>query len=288
MNFPADTSFRGNGDFRSVSSSEIMPRRFPLEMMDVSAKINRLELTRDLCELESFVLSSNYVSPQEFHSSDPLNIPHRPEPLPLPREISLPKEMPLSLPLPLPQETYFQDRVDFSVEPPPRPECLSEKKDNWEAKYGYVEKEVPREPEVPKQETPSVPAPPVFSMPSANLKIDPSRDYLSMLASTPAVPLPPPKPQKIAGGPVLACEMNREKRGTAKKGQNTIPTWMWTLLSFGGCGTACGAIILGQSFLGMPLAPPILNLGAAVMVSGCVMFLTAGGFSLTKKLTAPC
>lgn len=62
-----------------------------------------------------------------------------------------------------------------------------------------------------------------------------------------------------------------------------MPSWMWTLLSFGGCGTACGTVIYVQKLVGMPISPTILNLGLSVFVSGCAMFALAVGLALTRK-----
>lgn len=62
-----------------------------------------------------------------------------------------------------------------------------------------------------------------------------------------------------------------------------LPSWMWTLISFGGCGTACGAVILAQKFVGMPISAGILNLGLSIFVSGCAMFALAGGLAFTRK-----
>lgn len=61
------------------------------------------------------------------------------------------------------------------------------------------------------------------------------------------------------------------------------PSWIWTLISFGACGTACGAVIFGQGCLGMPISPAIWNLGASVFVAGCMMFAAAGAFALKRK-----
>ena len=239
--------FDRRGDFRTDVSSETLPPRLALGMMEAGAKINRLELTRDLCALESFVLSPQSAAVAEAK----------------PRAARIPEPI---------------RARGVSECPVPRRETLAFK-GNWEDKYAA------------RRAEPGAEAIQEFTQTCVrtvgeevqDLKVVTPGEYLSAI-SYPAPEMSPVTPPSIPvqepqAAPVLACELK-----PCEKAVKPLPRWVWTLLYFGSCGTACGGMILGQTVLGIPSSPSILNFGTAVLVAGCAMFLAAGGFSLNEKL----